>query len=162
MTGKAFSYTDWYPGPPYPQPDGYGAPNQAVQYYAYASIGPTWGDDPSDGTSGYALANGYVIEFNAVPQPGDANGDGRVDINDLTVVLANYGDRYCAWSQGCMDGDPLGIVDINDLSIVLANFGYAMTGAAGVKAVPEPSAVTLLLAAAACLVGFGWRRLRVS
>ncbi len=23
--------------------------------------------------------------------PGDANGDGKVDINDLTIVLTNYG-----------------------------------------------------------------------
>ena len=73
-------------------------------------------------------------------------------------MLANYvADRYWTWSQGCMDGDPLGIVDINRLSIVLANFGYGVTAAAGVKAVPEPSAIALLLAAAARLIGFGWR-----
>ena len=54
---------------------------------------------------------------------GDANSDGKVDINDLTIVLANYGQTGMAWSQGAMDGDPSGTVDINDLTIVLANYG---------------------------------------
>ena len=70
--------------------------------------------------------------------PGDANGDGKVDINDLTIVLSDFGQTGCAWSQGCMDGDPTGKVDINDLTIVLADFGTTYT-AAGIKAVPEPS-----------------------
>jgi hypothetical protein len=30
--------------------------------------------------------------------PGDANGDGTVDINDLTIVLANFGTTYGASS----------------------------------------------------------------
>ena len=52
---------------------------------------------------------------------GDANGDGRVDINDLTIVLANFGTTGMTWSQGEFTGS--GTVDINDLTIVLANFG---------------------------------------
>ncbi len=32
--------------------------------------------------------------------PGDANGDGRVDVNDLTIVLTNYGQTGMLWSQG--------------------------------------------------------------
>ena len=55
--------------------------------------------------------------------PGDANGDGKVDINDLTIVLSNYGRTGMKWTQGCMDGDPAGAVDINDLTIVLSNYG---------------------------------------
>jgi probable HAF family extracellular repeat protein len=85
-------------------------------------------------------------------EPGDANGDGRVDINDLTIVLANFGQTGMTWSQGCMDGDPTGTVDMNDLTLVLANYGYGATAAAGVKAVPEPAALALLLAALACLL----------
>ena len=42
--------------------------------------------------------------------PGDANGDGRVDVNDLTIVLTNFGMTGRVWSQGCMDGDPAGTV----------------------------------------------------
>ena len=58
-------------------------------------------------------------------EPGDANGDGRVDINDLTIVLANFGQTGMAWSQGDFTGD--GTVDMNNLTIVLANYGYGVT-----------------------------------
>jgi probable HAF family extracellular repeat protein len=88
---------------------------------------------------------------------GDANLDGTVDINDLTIVLANYGQTGMAWAQGEFTGD--GTVDINDLTIVLAHYGQS-TGSpsAGVAPVPEPA--TLLLAAAG-LVGLlvcTWRK----
>ena len=37
---------------------------------------------------------------------GDANGDGRVDINDLTVVLTNYGKTAgTSWDTGDFNGD---------------------------------------------------------
>ena len=55
--------------------------------------------------------------------PGDANGDGKVDINDLTIVLAHYGQTGMTWAQGEFTGD--GTVDINDLTIVLANYGQS-------------------------------------
>jgi hypothetical protein len=83
-------------------------------------------------------------------EPGDANGDGRVDINDLTIVLSNFGQTGMTWSQGNFTGDPT--VDINDLTILLSNYGYGVTAAAGVKGVPEPAALVLLLAALACLL----------
>ena len=44
-----------------------------------------------------------------------------MDINDLTIVLANYGQTVATWTQGEFTGD--GTVDINDLTIVLANYG---------------------------------------
>ena len=68
--------------------------------------------------------------------PGDANGDDRVDVNDLTIVLTNFGQTGCTWWQGCMDDDPSGAVDINDLTIVVANFGT--TAGAGAS-LPSPS-----------------------
>ena len=34
------------------------------------------------------------------PEPGDANGDGKMDINDLTIVLTNFGTSGRTWSQG--------------------------------------------------------------
>ena len=37
--------------------------------------------------------------------PGDANLDGRVDINDLTIVLANYGQTGMEWAQGEFTGE---------------------------------------------------------
>ena len=68
------------------------------------------------------------ILIEAAPlHPGDANGDGRVDINDLTIVLANYGQNVgMSWYSGEFTGD--GTVDINDLTIVLANYGQGVFG----------------------------------
>ena len=90
--------------------------------------------------------------------PGDANLDGRVDINDLTIVLSNYGNTAATWSQGDLNGDSK--VDINDLTIVLSNYGQRLgSSAAGMAAVPEPSA---LLSAAVAMMGIWgvarWKR----
>ena len=59
--------------------------------------------------------------------PGDANRDGQVDVNDLTIVLTNFGQTSgMAWSQGDFTGD--GTVDIDNLTIVLNNFGQTAGG----------------------------------
>jgi hypothetical protein len=90
--------------------------------------------------------NGYDYAITgATILSGDANRDGTVDVNDLTIVLSHFGQTGCAWSQGCMDGDPTGTVDVNDLTIVLTNFGNSVGSAAfGTGAVPEPSALVLI------------------
>ena len=56
--------------------------------------------------------------------PGDANYDGKVDINDLTVVLAHYNQSGMGWAQGEFTGS--GKVDINDLTIVLAHYNQSV------------------------------------
>jgi probable HAF family extracellular repeat protein len=91
--------------------------------------------------------------------PGDANGDGKVDINDLTIVLSHFGESKQTWSAGDFNGD--GKVDINDLTIVLANFGQSIGVSAGsmLSAVPEPGALALLLAATLLgLLGYARRK----
>ncbi len=50
--------------------------------------------------------------------PGDATGDGSVNLADLNLVLANFGS---AGPQGDVNGS--GSVDLADLNLVLANFG---------------------------------------
>ena len=74
-------------------------------------------DIVGDGTD--ALGNNKAFLLTALP--GDANLDGRVDINDLTIVLAHYGQTGTTWAKGEFTGD--GTVDINDLTIVLAHYG---------------------------------------
>ena len=64
---------------------------------------------------GYAVTTATVV-------PGDVNGDGQVDINDLTIVLANFGQTTgMTWSTGDLNGD--GRVDFNDLTILLTAYG---------------------------------------
>jgi endonuclease/exonuclease/phosphatase family metal-dependent hydrolase len=53
--------------------------------------------------------------------PGDANGDGQVDLADLNLVLANFGSSPGIGGQGDVTGD--GEVNLADLNLVLANFG---------------------------------------
>jgi hypothetical protein len=112
---------------------------------------PTWSNgEPSVGI-------GQAAFFVHPPLQGDANGDGVVDINDLTIVLANYNQTGMTWSQGEFTGD--GTVDINDLTIVLASYNQTFgASAAGIKAVPEPSCVVLIGIGAIGLLAFAWRR----
>jgi hypothetical protein len=59
---------------------------------------------------------------------GDANLDGKVDVNDLTVVLTNYGQTSgITWAKGDFNNDDK--VDVNDLTIVLTH--YNQTSGAG-------------------------------
>ena len=89
--------------------------------------------------------------------PGDTNRDGTVDVQDLMIVLSNFGQTATTWSQGEFTGD--GTVDINDLTIVLGNLSQSVgVSAGGINAVPEPSAIAIMLAGAACLFGFVCRR----
>ena len=68
---------------------------------------------------GYGSNNGTQQGFLLTPAlPGDANLDGKVDINDLTRVLTNYNQTTgMGWGTGDFNND--GKVDINDLTIVL-------------------------------------------
>ena len=107
--------------------------------------------------NGTAL-NGY--DYAVVGTPlllGDANRDGRVDINDLTIVLANYNQTGMTWAQGEFTGS--GTVDINDLTIVLSNYNTSVgSSAAGLSAVPEPGTLLLLAAGLIALLACVWRK----
>jgi probable HAF family extracellular repeat protein len=84
--------------------------------------------------------------------PGDANLDGKVDVNDLTKVLTNYGQTTgMGWTLGDFNGDAA--VDVNDLTIVLSHYSQtAGSSAADVAAVPEPASLAMLAAALAAAV----------
>ncbi len=99
-------------------------------------------------------AGGVYEAFLLTPAiSGDANLDGRVDINDLTIVLSNFGQTGMAWNEGEFTGD--GTVDINDLTIVLSSFGQTAASSSP-AAVPEPCALALLVAGMGT-VSFGLR-----
>ena len=135
---------------------------------AYAQTGVTFNmavavNDAGDilvWSEGYQSVTTSVTSYLLTPAlPGDANLDGKVDINDLTIVLAHYGQTGATWSTGDFIGD--GTVDINDLTIVLAHYGDSTGSAAGgIAGVPEPAGLLLSATALAGLAAYGWRKRR--
>jgi hypothetical protein len=83
------------------------------------------------------------IDLTPAPTPGDTNGDGKVDLEDLNNVRNNFG-ATGPDVVGDANGDD--VVDLEDLNSVRNNFG---TG--GSIAVPEPAGMALGLAG---LLGF--------
>ncbi len=89
------------------------------------------------------------ISSAAVLTPGDTDGDGDVDLNDLNNVRNNFGGSGDP-ILGDTDGD--NDVDLDDLNAVRNNFGA--TGGA----VPEPGSFALVAVTAAALFGLRYRR----
>ncbi len=59
-----------------------------------------------------------------LPQPGDVDGDGDVDLSDLGTLLAAYG--TCDGDAGYVaaaDFDASGCIDLSDLGVLLAAYG---------------------------------------
>lgn len=78
--------------------------------------------------------------------PGDVNGDGQVDLEDLNAVRNNFE----GWGEG--DSTMDGKINIADLNLVRNHFGYGVQAAA----VPEPSAGLLGVLALAALSFASW------
>ena len=84
--------------------------------------------------------------------PGDADQDGDVDIEDLSLLASNWDTCGKTWSDGDFTND--GCVDIEDLSLLASNWGFGTAGqaAAAPAAVPEPTTLGLLATVAAPLL----------
>ena len=93
------------------------------------------------------------------PIPGDANGDGKVDGSDVTILAGNWqkgvsDGQTARWEEGDFNGD--GKVDGSDVTILAGNWQYGVTAAA--NAVPEPSSVALLLMLTLGLAGLRYKK----
>ena len=75
-----------------------------------------------------------VLQYDPITM-GDANFDGSVDDNDLSLLLANYWNDEADRGLGDLSGD--GFVADNDLSLLLANW-------TGIAAIPELATLSLL------------------
>jgi hypothetical protein len=91
-----------------------------------------------NGPSGLAFA-----ETTAPTQPGDTNGDGRVDIADLNAVRNNF---LAAGVGVAGDANGSALVNIADLNLVRNHFGSESS-----SPVPEPSGMVLLAGLAVAL-----------
>ncbi|MFW6153743.1 MAG: dockerin type I domain-containing protein [Planctomycetota bacterium] len=54
-------------------------------------------------------------------KPGDADGDGDVDLDDFVILKTHFGSTQAAWEQGDFTGD--GNVDLDDFVVLKSNFG---------------------------------------
>jgi len=74
--------------------------------------------------------------------PGDANGDGQVDLQDFGLLKDNFGISGTAtWAMGDFNNDLQ--VDLQDFGILKDHFGHT-AGTVGITAVPEPATMSLL------------------
>ena len=94
-------------------------------------------------TAGGSISYWNAVEFSerglGGELPGDANGDGSVDVSDLGILATNYGTiGGMVWADADFTAD--GNVDVSDLGILATNYGTTSA-----SAVPEPSSVVLLL-----------------
>jgi hypothetical protein len=56
--------------------------------------------------------------------PGDLDGDCDVDLVDLGILLAHYGQSGdVSYADGDLTGD--GVIDLSDLGILLAHYGQS-------------------------------------
>jgi len=93
---------------------------------SYADTGLSAGTSYSYTVAAYDAANNTSAQssassFSTVSQSGDVNGDGHVNVTDLSILATNYGKTAMTRAQGDLNGD--GVVNVYDLSILAANWG---------------------------------------
>ncbi|MEO0587285.1 MAG: hypothetical protein AAF078_06550 [Planctomycetota bacterium] len=81
---------------------------------------------------------------------GDANLDQLVDTSDLAILAGNFDTSVDSYALADFNLD--GVVDTPDLAILAGAFGTDLSGAAVAPAIPEPTTLVLLGAAAPLLL----------
>lgn len=73
-------------------------------------------------SSSTPVEQSFTVQLPVVSCEGDADGNGAVDVNDISFVLFRLGD---SGTPGSVDGDAdeNGVVDVNDISYVLFRLG---------------------------------------
>jgi hypothetical protein len=74
---------------------------------------------------GVPMAVDHVFEFTFLR--GDANGDGRVNLQDFNILAANFGQGPRDYTQGDFNYDS--IVNLNDFNVLAARFGTVLPSA---------------------------------
>jgi autotransporter-associated beta strand protein len=111
----------------------------------------------------YSIFAGQAVDLTTVlvkyTYLGDVNLDGKVDDNDVTILVLNY-DRGSvsthAWAEGDVAGCD-GKIDDNDVTALVLNYGAGWKAGMGgplggiSAAVPEPATLALLALGAAAL-----------
>lgn len=82
------------------------------------------GDGDADVIASSATNGRIVVLRNETPAPfcpGDCDADLYVDVNDLNIVLSNWGRSVAPGSNGDLSED--GVIGVDDLNTVLSNWG---------------------------------------
>ncbi len=113
-------------------------------------------DGPGGLSDGYRAFVLDASSLTAVPPlvPGDVNLDGVVDIFDVNLVSAHWGE---SGPVGDANGD--GVVNIFDVNLISNNWS---TPGGGASAVPEPATLTPMLIALLGVAYLRWWRRRTS
>lgn len=126
---------------------GYGiaVDNAGDAYIAGNTFSSGWATASAYDSSQNGGSDAFVLQFTGLVDPplfpGDTNGDGGVDFQDLVVVAQNYGGSGKIREQGDVTGD--GNVDFQDLVLIAQNYGKtAPTTAMPVAAAFAPAAAT--------------------
>jgi hypothetical protein len=76
---------------------------------------------------GAPLAADHVLEFTFLP--GDATGEGTVNLADFNILASNFGQSGRDFGQGNFDYDPAGNVNLADFNILAGRFGTSLAPA---------------------------------
>ncbi len=89
---------------------------------------------------GQVIEPGQVFRIDVL-HPGDANGDGMVNLADLQILGDNWQSNSASWSMADFTGD--GVVNLADLQVLGDNWGFGVGPDA--QLIPEPGMFAMLL-----------------